>query len=141
VTLAHASDDYQSFLFYLTGSKTGPDGIGSAAKKFVSKSGRIVIEPDDWNLQYCRKVHGRKLDDGFRITWKSVPQWNARPLTDGTFVQGLLNGKHMLELSGGALQNSGLSALRVFRPPLPQTEDPAADVSGTPAGNERPRGQ
>jgi len=130
VTLAHPSDDYKSFLFSLTGSKTGPDGIGSAEKKFVSKSGRIVIEPDDWNLQYCRKIHGRKLDDGFRITWKSVPQWNALPLVRGTFVQGLSNGKHTMELSGRALQNSGLSALRVYRPPFPQTEDPAADVSG-----------
>ena len=130
VTLAHASDDYRSFLFSLTGSKTGPDGIGSAGKKFVSKSGRIVIEPEDWNLQYCRKVHGRKLDDGFRITWKSVPQWNALPLVRGTFVQGLNNGKHTIELSGRALENSGLSSLRIYRPPFPQTEDPAADVSG-----------
>src|SRR5262249_27663166 len=40
VTLANASDDYKSFIFSVTGSKTGPDGIGSAGKKFVSKSGR-----------------------------------------------------------------------------------------------------
>lgn len=130
VTLANASDDYKSFLFSLTGSKTGPDGIGNARKKFVSKSGRIVIEPDDWNLQSCRQVFGRKLDDGFRITWKSVPQWNALPLTRGTFVQGLSNGKHTIELNGESLKNSGLTALRIFRPPFPQTEDPAADVSG-----------
>ncbi len=135
VTLAEASDDYKSFMFSLTGSKTGPDGVGSAGKKFVSKSGRIVIDPEDWNLQFCRKVFNRKLEDGTRITWKSVPVWSALPLARGpvlgrgTFFQGLTNGKHTLELSGESLKNSGLSALRVYRPPFPQTEDPAADAS------------
>ncbi|HEX2748998.1 MAG TPA: SGNH/GDSL hydrolase family protein [Verrucomicrobiales bacterium] len=135
VTLANASDDYKSFLFSLTGSKTGPDGVGSAGKKFVSKSGRIVIEPEDWNLQSCRKVFNRKLEDGARITWKSAPQWNALPLARGTilgrgtFLHGLSNGKHTLELSGESLKNSGLSALRIYHPPVPQTEDPAADAS------------
>ena len=130
VTLANASDDYKSFVFSLTGSKTGPDGLGSADKKFVSKSGRIVIEPDDWNLQFCRKVFGRRLDDGFRIIWKSVAQWDPLPLLRGTFVQGLNNGKHTIELSGTPLQGNGLTALRIYRPPFPRTEDPAADVSG-----------
>ncbi len=130
VTLANASDDYKSFIFSVTGSKTGPDGLGNAEKKFVSKSGRIVIEPGDWNLQSSRKVFARRLDDGFRITWKSIPQWETLPLLRGTFFQGLSNGKHTLELSGAALQGSGLTALRIYRPPFPQTEDPAADVSG-----------
>ncbi len=129
VTLANASDDYGAFIFSLTGSKTGPDGIGSAKKKFVSKSGRIVIEPEDWNLQNCRKVFGRRLEDGFRITWRSVPRWSAKPGPGGTLFHGLNNGKHTLVLSGNAMQKAGLSALRVHRPPFPQTEDPAADVS------------
>jgi hypothetical protein len=131
VTLANASEDYTSFIFSLTGSKTGPDGVGSAKKKFVSKSGRIVIEPDDWNLQHCRKTFGRKLDDGFRITWRSVPRWSTRPGPSGTLFHGLNNGKHTLVLSGPAMQKAGLSALRVHRPPFPQTEDPAADASAS----------
>ena len=131
VTLANASDDYKSFLFSLTGSKTGPDGVGSAGKKFVSKSGRIVIEPDDWNLQFCRKTFGRKLEEGFRITWRSIPQWNPKLAATGTLVQGLANGKHTLVLTGAAMQKAGLTALRVHRPPFPQTEDPAADASAS----------
>jgi len=129
VTIANASDDYTSFIFSLTGSKTGPDGIGSAKKKFVSKSGRIVIAPDDWNLAHCRKTFGRKLEDGTRITWRSVPRWTTRPGPGGTLFHGLSNGKHTLVLSGPAMQKAGLTALRVHRPPFPQTEDPAADAS------------
>ena len=130
ITLANASDDYQTFIFSLTGSKTGPDGIGSAGKKFVSKSGRIVIEPDDWNLQFCRKALARRLSDGFQITWKSIPLWNTKLTGDGPLLQGLPNGQHTLVLTGPALQKAGLSALRIYRPPFPQTEDPAADASG-----------
>lgn len=130
VTIANATDDYKNFIFSLTGSKTGPDGIGSAGKKFVSKSGRIVIEPDDWNLQFSRKTFGRKLPEGFQIKWKSVPQWDARLAANGPLVQGLTNGKHTLVLTGMAMQKSGLTALRIHRPPFPQTEDPAADASG-----------
>lgn len=136
LSIANASDDYQSFTFAISGSKTGPDGIGNAARKFVSKSGRIVIDPEDWNLQFCRKVHNQKLEEGFHITWKSQPLWNALPLTRGpvlaagTFVQGLKNGKHTLELRGEELRTAGLTAFRIYRPPLAPTEDPAADVSG-----------
>lgn len=138
LSIGRASDDYTNFTFAVIGSKTGPDGIGSSTKKFVSKSGRLVIDPEDWNLANCRKVFGRKLDDGFRIRWKSQPMWNAAPLARGpvlgrgTFVQGLSNGKHTLELSGEGLRAMGLTAFRVYRPPFPQTEDPAADASGAP---------
>lgn len=129
ITLAHATPDYQRFLFSVTGSKTGPDGIGSARKKFVSKSKRIVIEPDDWNLQFAQRTFGRRLPEGFRITFKSVPQWDTLPLGSGTFVKGLLNGKHTLELSGAGIRRSGLTGLLIYRPTFPQTEDPAADKS------------
>ena len=35
------------FTLTLSGSKTGPDGEGRSDAKFVSKSGRVVIEPED----------------------------------------------------------------------------------------------
>ena len=129
ITLGHTSPDYQSFLFSVTGSKTGPDGVGSAGKKFVSKSGRIVIEPGDWNLQFCQRTFGRRLPEGFRITFKSARQWDTLPLGSGTFVKGLPNGPHTLELSGAAIRRSGLTGLRIYKPPFPQTEDTAADKS------------
>ena len=40
-------------IFTLTGSKTGPDGEGRSDARFVSKSGRVVIETDDWNVAYA----------------------------------------------------------------------------------------
>jgi hypothetical protein len=129
ITLANASPDYKSFLFSLTGSKTGPDGVGSAGRKFVSKSGRIVIEPGDWNLQFAQRTFGRRLPEEFRITFRSLPQWDTLPLGTGTFVKGLTSGPHTIELSGPGIRRSGLTGLRIYKPPFPQTEDPAADKS------------
>ena len=36
--------------FSLTGSKTGPDGGGRSDRRFESRSGRVIIDPDDWLL-------------------------------------------------------------------------------------------
>ena len=40
------------FSFTLTGSKTGADGDGLSDARFVSKSGRVVIETNNWNVTY-----------------------------------------------------------------------------------------
>ena len=42
------SADGKKFRFTLYGSLTGEDGKGSPGERFVSRSGRIAIEPDDW---------------------------------------------------------------------------------------------
>jgi hypothetical protein len=61
--------------FTLAGSKIGPDGEGTSAERFVSTSGRIVIEPGDWNLEYCLQVFKRPIHSGFKIEWQVTPQF------------------------------------------------------------------
>jgi hypothetical protein len=127
VRIKDASDDLKSFAFEVAGSKTGPDGEGKAAEKFVSKSGRVVIEPDDWNFVYARQVFGRPLPQGFEVKWKVVPlfadEYAAIEIKDSTreavttLAQGLPNGKHRLELVPGDVA-PGFRAIRVYRPPV-----------------------
>ncbi len=126
LTLTEVSDDLKTVKFKLRGLKTGEDGGGISAEKFVSNSKQIVIEPGDWNLEYCRRVFNRTLEPGYEITWQVVPEFhdifNPAPNNDSAtenavvLVQGLTNGKHRLELRG----NSGakLLALKVYQPPL-----------------------
>ena len=128
LTIKDASADLKSFKFDVAGSKTGPDGEGSGDKKFVSNSGRVVIEPADWNFDYCLKVFKRPLPAGFKIRWKVVPHFldEIHSLDSGaavrgtesvlTVAQGLPNGKHTLEISPGRPQ--AISAVRVYRPPM-----------------------
>jgi len=125
LTLTETSDDLKTVKFTLLGSVTGEDGEGISTERFVSRSGRIVIEPEDWNLAYCRQVHQHTVRAGHRITWKVIPLFQDTfwpvPSEDPsienvvTLAQGLGQGVHHLELRGKSAAN--LSALRVYLPP------------------------
>lgn len=115
--------------FSLAGSVTGPDGEGSAKERFVSRLGRVVIEPDDWVFAYDRKVSDKPAREGLVVRWRVKPLFLdtlAPPKADDasrehSFVlaQGLPNARHKLELIGKA----AIKAIRVHTPPLkPRTE-------------------
>ena len=123
LTLRDANADYTAFNFSLSGSLTGPDGKGSATEKFVSPSGKISIDPADWNLNYCYKVFGKRLPDDFKISWKStVTGCDVLPAKSGavTLAQGLANGPHTLMIKG--LQAGSVDSLTVYQPTLATTD-------------------
>ena len=114
------------FSFTLHGSKTGADGQGNLMERFVSNSGRIAIEPSDWDVKYALNLSGiQTLPDKSTVRWRDVahfvdaatPPAGQEPHIENvmTLAQGLKNGTHTIEISGG--QNS-LAALRIYRPSL-----------------------
>ena len=125
LTITEASADLKACQFTLTGSKTGPDGAGTSEARFVSKSGRVVLDPEDWNLNYCFKVFKRTLPPNYQIKWQTVFHFADEFTSPGimepaiettvTLAQGLSNGKHTLEIQGDA--TVPIAALRVYRPP------------------------
>jgi hypothetical protein len=127
VAITEASPDLKTFKFAVSGSKTGPDGEGSGDKKFISRSGRVVIDPADWNFDYCLKVFKRPLPADFKVQWRVVPHFMDEIKLAGagapgpgiepvvTVAQGLPNGKHTLEISCDAPQP--ITALRIYHPP------------------------
>jgi len=128
-TLAAHKDaaNEKPFTFSLTGSKTGADGEGRSDQKFVSKSGRVVIETNDWNVTYAMSLAGIKpMPEQFTVKWKVEPRFvdefvspgvtNATVETMVTLAQGLPNTQHTLEISGS--ETTGIQAIRVHQPPL-----------------------
>ncbi len=125
IKIDQVSPDGKLCHFTLAGSRTGEDGEGTSTNRFVSKSGRIVIEPDDWNLAYCIGVFKRPLPENHLATWRAVlrgadaasPPAPA-PGTEGcvTLAQGLAPGKHVLELRGPKLADQ-VRAVRFYCPP------------------------
>jgi hypothetical protein len=125
LTFKNTSGDLKAMQFELSGAKTGPDGASEVGQRFVSNSGRIVIEPDDWNLAFCLKVFGPRLKDGDTAKWKVIPRFldtaaftaSKDPAIENalTVAQGLPNTKHTLEVSGDLTH---LVAIRVYTPPL-----------------------
>lgn len=120
-----ASPDGKFCHFNLRGNVTGEDGEGFSTNRFVSKSGRVVIEPADWNLAYSVAVFKRPLPENHTATWKADLQGTdtatppvASPGTEAcvTLAQGLAPTHHMLELRGAHLAEQ-IQAARFYRPP------------------------
>ncbi len=115
------------FTFTLNGSRTGPDGEGRSDARFVSKSGRVVIGTNDWNVSYATSLAGIKpVPERFTVKWKAGPRFvdefvlpgvkDATVETTVTLAQGLPDTKHTLEIFGTGA--TPVTAIRVYRPPL-----------------------
>ena len=125
--ISHASEDGKRFSFEIFGSITGPDGAGESDQAFLSKSGKIAIEPEDWNLEYCKAVFKTPIPADLETRWRVLPQGDDRLILFGyidktlepafTIAQGLPNGKHRLELISNG-KHPNLKLIRVYRPPF-----------------------
>jgi hypothetical protein len=110
----------------LSGSTTGPAGSGRSDQRFVSNSGRVVIEPEDWDVEYVLSLPNIKpLPSNFTVRWQVVPYYldavtpaasqDPSIETSGTVAQGLSNQNHVLEILGSG--KPPLAAVRVYCPP------------------------
>lgn len=120
-----ACDDFE---FELSGSVTGADGKGRGKEKFVSASGRVAIEPQDWSFDYAKKVGKQAPPDGFQVKWKVEPMFAERytaPKVEDparevqtVLANHLPDGKHTLELIAPNGKPPALKAIRVYRPAI-----------------------
>lgn len=122
--ITQTSDDPKQIKFEVTGSKTGADGSGVTGEKFVSKSGRVVIEPDAWSFDYAQRMSKKTPPVGFAVKWKTLPLHADVYHTpkDGALIyeivvaQGFPSGKHTLTLTA---ENAvpDIAAIRIYNPP------------------------
>ncbi|HYO80330.1 MAG TPA: glycoside hydrolase family 2 TIM barrel-domain containing protein [Bryobacteraceae bacterium] len=129
VELFDVAPDAAMFRFRVIGSRTGPDGNGLSTERFVSNSGRVVIEPGDWAIKRAYDLRKKPMPEGFVIHWSVLPLfqdlYEAPDRSDLTrehsviLAQGLSNGKHRLELVAEGATAPSVSAVRVYRPALP----------------------
>jgi hypothetical protein len=120
--------DASQFKFEVFGSKTGFDGQGVSNEKFVSKSGRVVIEPRNWWLNSAYDYSGQPIPKGFEIKWQVKPMFvdnyvvpkieNSSKEHFTTLAQNLSNSKHQLEIIADNNQMVPIQAIRVYHPPL-----------------------
>ena len=127
----HVTKAGEHFAFTLSGSQTGADGSGRSDQRFVSDSGRVVIEAADWDVEYALTLPGIKpVPDEFTVKWKVVPYFadnfvapeakNASVENVVTLAQGLKAGAHALQISGSPA--TPIAALRVYRPPFGEAD-------------------
>lgn len=118
--LPDSTPDGKKIHYKLEGSVTGADGEGWNTERFVSPSGRAIIEPSDWRIAWTLGYRKATLPEGFKVTWKAYPMFCRvyEPKTAGTrtlLMQGCSNGPHTLTLvpEGGTL---GIGAFVVHAP-------------------------
>lgn len=126
--ITEINQDSSQFKFEVFGSKTGRDGSGTSDSKFVSNSGRIVIEARNWWLKTSQELSGKSTPKGFEIKWQVKPMfvdnYTAHKVDNPAFesstilAQNLTNSKHKLEIIADQNSPVPILALRVYKPPL-----------------------
>jgi hypothetical protein len=123
-------DPEKNVLSYeVIGSKTGPDGKGDQNQRFVSNSGRVVIDKDLWMICPALRYMKIHLPKDYEVKWEVKPLFvdvYRAPKTEDpakedavTLAQGLRNSQHTLKLIPNGDGAVPVAALRVYRPSLP----------------------
>ena len=123
------SEDAKEFTYQVSGSRTGPDGAGNSKERFVSGTGRVVIEPDDFEFLHGFQVSKKVAPVGFKVTWEVVPLFqDVYPPPDLKKGQGaparvtvaklLSNTRHTLEIVPNGDGFVPIEAIEIHRPPL-----------------------
>lgn len=127
IIVTDVNADCTRYKFRVLGSITGEDGEGEGGKPFVSHSGRVVLDPDDFNLLFPLRRFENPSNNSLEALWHVRPYFvdqfaappHCNPIgeTIVTAAQGLPNGKHVLEITGSP--ETPLAAIRIYHPPLP----------------------
>ncbi len=118
---AHAGKDVPReeafFRFEVEGTVTGKDGVGENRNRFVSDSGRVVIEPESWAASPSPGMVG------VTFTWRSLLHgadvYRAAPAgSHVTLAQCLRPGRHTLEILPDGDGAVPVETIVAHRPPL-----------------------
>ncbi|MBL9176009.1 MAG: SGNH/GDSL hydrolase family protein [Verrucomicrobiales bacterium] len=114
------------YSFEVSGSETGPDGTGNNLTRFVSNSGRVVIEPRDWMLGLAVYLAGERPRPAYRVRWQAVrhfqselnPAFSSDPFREipEVVASGLSDGPHRIRLIASDGVGGGIRALRTYSP-------------------------
>ena len=134
--------DFFDGYFTCTGSETGYDGEGDVNERFVSESGRIVIDPGAFWASWDPKssLNGKTRTFTTKLYGKDT---YTLPVTQTgvnenlvTLAQGFPNGTHQLTLTGAVAK---VKEIRVYKPPFQltmTTAKTAFDCEDQPASEE-----
>ncbi len=113
-------DSISSFRFRIYGSLTGYDGNGISSEKFISNSGKLIIEPDDWFIKPAWDRFKVDFRPGYTITWEvratfadyidNIDQLNY------TLIQGTENRSHFIRLIPFQDRSIPIKSIVIYKP-------------------------
>jgi hypothetical protein len=127
-TLTAISADQKSFEFTVNTSVTGSEGKGDSSHDFVSNSGRLSIEAQDWMVEPAFTLKHIPLRAPFEVHWSVNDVCSGQPEVidrgDGTteyryvLGTGLANQHHTATLSAPSGDWANLTEFREYEPPV-----------------------
>ena len=127
-TITNISPDQKLVDFTVRASATGEEGRGSSSATFVSRSGHLRIEGDDWMFGRGYELKRVPLQVPAEVHWSVEYACGGKPeLTDRgngameyryVLGTGLSNGKHAVELSSPPNDLKDAVEFRAYKPAL-----------------------
>jgi hypothetical protein len=128
VTITNITPDQKSFDFAVRSSASGDEGRGDSSHNFVSKSGRLSFDAEDWMFQSGYELHQIPLQVPAEVHWsvryicggkpEAIDRGNDMMQYRYVLAAGFSNGKHTAKLSFPPDDSSGVVEFRAYKPPL-----------------------
>ena len=127
-TITNITPDQKSADFTVKGSVTGDQGSGNSSRKYISKSGHLSIDGEDWMFEWGYDLKHIPLQIPTEVHWSVQYICGGKPevIDRGNGVAqyryvlgtGLSNGKHTVELSSPSNYLADAVEFRAYKPPL-----------------------
>jgi hypothetical protein len=127
-TITKITSDQKIVDFTVTASATGDEGNGNSSRTYVSKSGHLSIDGEDWMFKWGYDLKHIPLQVPAIVRWSVQYICNGKPevidrgdgLTEYRYVlgAGLSNGRHMAKLSFPPNDLADAVEFRAYKPPL-----------------------
>jgi hypothetical protein len=127
-TITNITPDEKSVDFTMRASVSGDEGKGSSSRKYVSNSGNLTIDGDDWMFNRGFELKHIPLQVPAEVHWsvqyicggipEVIDRGNGMTEYRYTLGAGLSNGKHTAELLSPLNDLSNTTEFRAYKPPL-----------------------
>jgi hypothetical protein len=127
-TITKITPDQKSADFTVRASATGDEGSGNSSRNYVSKSGNLSIEGEDWMFESAYDLKHTPLHIPTEVHWSVQYVCGGKPevIDRGNGIAqyryvlgtGLSNGKHTVELSSPSNNLVDAIEFREYKPPL-----------------------
>jgi hypothetical protein len=127
-TITKISPDQKLVDFTVRSSATGDEGKGDSSRKYVSKSGQLSIDGEDWMFESGYNLKHIPLQVPAEVHWSVQYICGGKPevidrgngVAEYRYVLGtvLSNGKHTVELLSPLSDLADAFEFRAYKPPL-----------------------
>jgi hypothetical protein len=127
-TLTNFSSDQKDFDFSIQGSISGFEGTGRGSQSFISKSGRLQMDSEDWMIERAWKQSRVPMHGSIEVHWSVDYVCDGRPEIINLGVgkkqyrylicAGVSNGSHTVKFSLSAKELPKAAYFRSYQPVL-----------------------